>query len=375
MQIPMNDRLIITGGGTGGHIFPALAIAEAVKEKLPHADILFVGAKGRMEMNIVPQAGYKIIGLDCAGFQRNKILKNLKLPFKILKSLIQAYKIVISFKPSAVVGVGGYASTPVLFLARLFKIPYLIQEQNSYAGIANKILAKGARYICVAYPGMEQFFPKNKLVLTGNPIRKNLIHVDLLRLPALFYFKLSDDKKTILVIGGSLGAESINRAIAANLDTIITNNVQLIWQTGKNFYEQALQITQPKSNSNGWGDVKVFKFIDRMDLAYAAANLVISRAGALSIAELANAAKPCILVPSPHVADNHQTHNALTLAKSSAAVVINDSQVKQTLVTTALKLLSNRDKLLELSTQISKFAKPNAAEEIADLTIKLMKKV
>ncbi|MFQ3575421.1 MAG: undecaprenyldiphospho-muramoylpentapeptide beta-N-acetylglucosaminyltransferase [Cytophagales bacterium] len=370
----MTKRFIISGGGTGGHIFPALAIAEALKESCHDAEFLFVGATGRMEMTKIPEAGYEIVGLNIAGFQRKNLLKNLTLPFKLIKSLFQAYSILKKFKPNAAVGVGGYASGPLLFVAGLLGVPCLIQEQNSYAGVTNRILAGFAKKICVAYEGMDRFFPKRKIVFTGNPVRKNLQDVNLQRLPAMLNFKLSSEKKTILVIGGSLGAKTINEAVALGLEKLIQNDIQLIWQTGKTYFEKASELTKPKPLSNGWGDVKVFDFIKRMDWAYAAADLVISRAGALSVSELALIGKPCILVPSPNVSEDHQTMNALSLAQHHAAVLVKDAEAKEVLIEKAIELIKNEEEMNLMSEKIKHWSKPNAATEIAEWILKISKK-
>lgn len=370
----MTKRFIISGGGTGGHIFPALAIAEALKEQCPEAEFLFVGAKGRMEMTKVPEAGYEIVGLDIAGFQRKELLKNLSLPFKLIKSIWMSLELLRKFKPDAVVGVGGYASGPLLFATGVLRVPYLIQEQNSYAGVTNRILAGNAKKICVAYENMDKFFPKKKIVFTGNPVRKNLQEVNLQKLPAMLNFKMAAEKKTILVIGGSLGARSINEAVAEGLEKINQKEVQLIWQTGKGYFEKAQELTKPRPLSNGWGDVKVFDFIKRMDWAYAAADLVISRAGALSVSELALIGKPCILVPSPNVAEDHQTKNAAALANNGAAILVKDHETKEQLIEKALETVQNDKKLRTLSENIKHWGKPSAASEIASLVLNICEK-
>jgi UDP-N-acetylglucosamine--N-acetylmuramyl-(pentapeptide) pyrophosphoryl-undecaprenol N-acetylglucosamine transferase len=368
-------KVLISGGGTGGHIYPALAIANAIKELVPEAEFLFVGAEDRMEMQKVPQAGYDIIGLPIAGLQRglnvNSIIKNLSFPFKLFKSLWKARAIVKGFKPDVAVGVGGYASGPMLWAATSAGVPALIQEQNSYAGLTNKLLAKRAKKICVAYDGMDKYFPSEKLVYTGNPVRKEIINASLLKLPGLFEFKFAADRKTILVIGGSLGARTINESIAAGLDKIRQAGYQLIWQTGKSYFTTAEKLAAPGPRSNGWGDAKVYEFVTRMDLAYGVADVVISRAGALSITELCTAEKPCILVPSPNVAEDHQTKNAEALTKINAALMVKDIDAKETLVDTVLALLANEEKQTELRTNIATLSKPNAAEVIAKEVISL----
>lgn len=298
-----NIKIILSGGGTGGHIFPAVSIANEIKKLVPTAEILFVGALGKMEMEKVPAAGYKIIGVPIAGVQRKFTWSNFKLPFLIIKSLLATRKIINDFKPDVVVGTGGFASGPVLKAASAKGIPTLLQEQNSYAGITNKILSKKASKICVAYEGMEKFFPKEKIILTGNPTRQDLLNVDGKKEEGYTYFKLDKTKKTILVIGGSLGARTINEAIGKGLQELANNNIQLVWQTGKGYFETAKQQAAPFNEKN----IYAHEFISRMDLAYAVADIVISRAGASSVSELCNLAKACILVPSPNVAEDHQT--------------------------------------------------------------------
>jgi UDP-N-acetylglucosamine--N-acetylmuramyl-(pentapeptide) pyrophosphoryl-undecaprenol N-acetylglucosamine transferase len=356
-------RFIISGGGTGGHIFPAIAIANELKKQKPDSDILFVGANGRMEMERVPAAGYKIKGLNIAGFQRGKILSNLGLPFKVLSSLLDARAIVKEFTPNAAIGVGGYASGPLLMAASLSGVPCVIQEQNSFAGITNKILSKRAKVICVAYEGMDKVFPKNKIVFTGNPVRAEILNKHVDRSEAFKYFGLDENKKTILIIGGSLGARTINESIHSYLQAHNDGQIQLLWQTGKSWSKENIN----KSN------IVQTAFIDRMDYAYAVADIIISRAGALSIAELQNIGKPIILVPSPNVTEDHQTHNAMALIKNNAALMIKDSESKEKLMTAALNLLSDEHLQKQLSENISKMAISNAAERIADEIIKQIK--
>jgi UDP-N-acetylglucosamine--N-acetylmuramyl-(pentapeptide) pyrophosphoryl-undecaprenol N-acetylglucosamine transferase len=357
-------RFIISGGGTGGHIFPAIAIANELKREVPDSEILFVGANGRMEMERVPAAGYKIKGLNIAGFQRGQLMSNIGLPFKVLSSLIDARSIVKEFKPDAAIGVGGYASGPLLMAASLSGVPCVIQEQNSFAGITNKILSKSARTVCVAYEGMDKIFPKEKIVLTGNPVRGEILNKEVDRTEAYNYFGLNENKKTILVIGGSLGAKTINESINAYLKSdAFVNDIQLLWQTGKSWKgEKAL-----------WENVVELPFIDRMDYAYAAADIIISRAGALSIAELQNIGKPVILVPSPNVTEDHQTHNAMALVKNNAAILIKDSESKDKLMSTAMGLLADKKKQAELSQNISKMAISDAAERIVSEILKVSK--
>ncbi|MFN0050220.1 MAG: undecaprenyldiphospho-muramoylpentapeptide beta-N-acetylglucosaminyltransferase [Cytophagales bacterium] len=366
-SMPKQLKIIISGGGTGGHIFPAIAIANELKLRNPETEILFVGAEGRMEMEKVPQAGYKIIGLNVAGIQRQlnlkNIIKNLQFPFKLIDSLVQARKIIKEFKPNVVIGVGGYASGPILWAAQGKKIPTLIQEQNSFAGITNKILGKKANKICIAYEDVAQYFPKEKIVLTGNPVRKDILHADLLRLPAMLNFKLSAEKKTILVIGGSLGARTINQAIENDINKLIDSGYQLVWQTGKNF-----DSTKIKYN----GSFFVSPFIKEMHWAYAAADVIISRAGALSVSELCIIGKPVILVPSPNVSEDHQTKNAMALVNKDAAILVKDADAKGTLVDKVLELLKDESQCDKLSANIKMLEKPKATEEIVDEVLKMI---
>ena len=370
-------RIIISGGGTGGHIFPAVAIANTLKAKLADdVEILFVGAEGKMEMEKVPQSGYKIVGLPVAGIQRglkiSSIVKNLSLPFKVLNSLLKAKKVIKEFKPDVVVGVGGYASGPVLYAAQSAGVPTLIQEQNSFAGITNKILAKSAKKICVAYEGMGKFFPQHKILFTGNPVRSDVADAGMMKLAAMFHFKLSAEKKTILVIGGSLGARTINESVAGGLDKIKEAGYQLIWQTGKTFFPKAEELTSPKFKSNGWGEAKAFEFIKEMHLAYGAADVVISRAGALSISELCLVGKPVVLVPSPNVAEDHQTQNALALVNKGAAILVKDAEARETLIDQVLQLLADEKKQEQLKENIVKLGRKDAADKIAEEVIKLI---
>lgn len=362
-------KVILSGGGTGGHIFPAVAIANEIKRIVPTVEILFVGALGKMEMEKVPNAGYKIIGVPIAGFQRKFTLSNLKLPFLIIRSMLMTRKIIADFKPDVVVGTGGYASGPLIKVATGKGIPALIQEQNSYAGITNKILSKKAAKICVAYEGMERFFPKEKIIMTGNPVRQDIKDLLSKKEEAYNYFKLKPSRKTILVIGGSLGARTINEAIGNNISMFSEKEIQLIWQTGKAYSEKAKEQTA-QLNANG---IFAFDFISRMDLAYACADLVISRAGASSVSELCNTAKPCILVPSPNVAEDHQTKNALALSSKNAAILIKDQDAAQNLVQSSIELISSGDRMKELSVNISKLAFPDSANVIAKEVLKLAK--
>jgi UDP-N-acetylglucosamine--N-acetylmuramyl-(pentapeptide) pyrophosphoryl-undecaprenol N-acetylglucosamine transferase len=363
----MSKRIIISGGGTGGHIFPAIAIANALKKLDPATEILFVGASGRMEMEKVPAAGYKIIGLDIQGIQRKSLWKNVMFPIKLLKSVRKAVQIIKDFKPDAAVGVGGYASGPLLYAASLKGIPTLIQEQNSYAGITNKWLGAKAKKICVAFDGMEKFFPHDRIIKTGNPIRKESVNIDGKHIQALELYKLSSFKKTILVTGGSLGARTLNNSILAGIDKLTAADVQVIWQTGKFYYKTVLE----QLGSNHHPNICVVEFLSRMDLAYAAADIIISRAGAGTIAELCVVKKPVILVPSPNVAEDHQTKNALALVETNAAVFVADRDAEAKLVDKALELLNDKELQKRLSNNIGMLAQPNADEVIAKEVIQI----
>lgn len=360
-------KVIISGGGTGGHIYPAIAIANAVRYQDTSAEILFVGALGRMEMQKVPAAGYKIEGLPISGIQRRLTFSNVLFPFKVISSLLKAYGLLKKFKPQVAIGVGGYASWPLLQAASWLGIPTMIQEQNSYAGVSNKFLAKKAKKICVAYEGMGKFFPKDKLIVTGNPVRKDIKKSPELRQEALRFFGLKEGKRTILVIGGSLGARTINESIGSNLDKFINEEVQVVWQTGKSYFEKSKNVAA----SFGETHIKISEFIYEMNLAYAAADIVISRAGALSISELCMVGKPCILVPSPNVAEDHQTKNAMALAGIDAALMIKDSEAAERLVTEALKLLDDVSRQETYRKNIVKLAKPHAADEIASIVFEI----
>jgi UDP-N-acetylglucosamine--N-acetylmuramyl-(pentapeptide) pyrophosphoryl-undecaprenol N-acetylglucosamine transferase len=357
-----NLKVVIGGGGTGGHIFPALSIANVVKSKYPKAEILFIGAENRMEMERVPAMGYPIIGLPVAGFDRKNLLKNLVVLFKLIRSMLKARKIVKNFHPDIVVGVGGYASGPTLRAANQLKIPTLLQEQNSYAGITNKLLAKKASTICVAYKGMETFFPPGKIVLTGNPIRRDLVCSDEKRKAAFDFFNLNPAKKTILVLGGSLGARTINESVLSSIEAIRNSNAQFIWQCGK-YYYQDLRL-QMETDERKTENIRLLEFISRMDLAYSVADLVISRAGAGSISELSALGKPIILVPSPNVAEDHQTKNAMALVKKNAAVMIADKNAQKELIPQALELIDDKIQLQELSNNILTMALPDADAKI-----------
>ena len=360
-------RVILSGGGTGGHIFPAVAIANEIKKLVPHAEILFVGALGKMEMEKVPAAGYKIIGVPIAGLQRKFTLSNLKLPFLIIQSLLKTRKIVSEFIPDVVVGTGGYASGPLLKAATNKGIPALLQEQNSYAGITNKILSKKASKICVAYEGMEQFFPKEKIILTGNPVRQDITNIAAKRDEAFEFFKLDKSRKTILVVGGSLGAKGINEAMSEGLQQLADNNIQLIWQTGKTYFETAKQQTAAFESKN----IRAVDFITRMDLAYAFADVVISRAGAGAISELCIVQKPSILVPLLTAAEDHQTKNAMSLVNKKAAILVRDDQAKANLIKEAIALINNNALQQEISKNCGLLAMPNSTNIIANEVLKL----
>ncbi|MDR3328956.1 MAG: undecaprenyldiphospho-muramoylpentapeptide beta-N-acetylglucosaminyltransferase [Prevotellaceae bacterium] len=364
-------RVIISGGGTGGHVFPAIAIANALKLADGNAEILFVGAEGRMEMEKVPAAGYRILGLPVVGIQRKLLsLRNLSVPLKLLRSMRRAAKIVSDFKPDVAVGVGGYASAPILRVAQKRGIPTLIQEQNSYAGLTNKLLAKRAKTVCVAYEGMERFFPERKLVFTGNPVRQDLENVAQLRNEALAHFGLTQGKQTVLVIGGSLGARTVNMSVMRHIaDVVAAAGVQLLWQVGKHYEQDVRQQLARYDCSN----IKMLSFIQRMDYAYAAADVVITRAGAATISELCIVKKPCILVPSPNVAEDHQTANAMALVQKNAAILVHDDEAEATLIPTALRLVGDAKGRQALSRSIGKLAAADAASRIAKEVIQLTK--
>ena len=354
-------RFIISGGGTGGHIFPAIAIADELKRRLPDAEILFVGAKDRMEMQKVPQAGYPIEGLWISGLQRKLSWQNLLFPLKFISSLLKSRSIIKRFKPDAVIGTGGFASGAVVKVAGQMGIPTFIQEQNSYAGITNKMLAKNAHKICVAYDAMEQFFPKEKIVKTGNPIRDGLLNIGEYRSEGLSYFHLDSQRKTLLVLGGSLGAHRINQLIEQQLPFFEQLGVQVLWQCGKLYYEE-----YKKYNSE---QVRVLAFIDRMELAYAAADVIISRAGASSVSELCVVGKPVIFIPSPNVAEDHQTKNARAIADKQAAILLRESELNEQFANTFSKLIANEAQQEALSAHIKALAQPNATKDIVNLIL------
>jgi len=363
-------RILISGGGTGGHIFPALAIGGAIQERYPNAVVEFVGALGRMEMEKVPAHGYKIHGLWISGIQRKKLWKNFLLPIKIVSSMNKVRNIINNFKPDAVIGVGGYASGPLLRAAIKKGIPSLIQEQNSFPGITNKLLAKKVNRICVAYPGMEKYFPSGKLVVTGNPVRQFPELSAIEKAEAYEFFGLAPDKKTVLVVGGSLGAGTINQSIWKDIDKIIESPGQMIWQTGKGYFHDLNE----KMAGKRYDNIRMMPFIDKMHFAYAIADTVVSRAGAISISELELMKKPVILIPSPNVAEDHQTKNAKTLLEADAAVMVRDAEAVDKLVDTMLGLLSDQPLQNELANNIAGFAKPDAADHIVDEIIKLIER-
>lgn len=363
--------MIISGGGTGGHIFPALAIANEFRERHPDADILFVGAEGRMEMTRVPEAGYRIIGLWISGIQRSLTLSNLLFPLKLLASLMKAKKIVREFKPDVVIGTGGYASGPIMMAATRKGIATVIQEQNSFAGLTNKQVAGKATRICVAYDGMEKYFPKDKIVITGNPVRKDILQTSGKRADALTHFGLENNKKTLLIIGGSLGARTINESVLGRLSLLRDANVQVIWQTGKVYYDSYIE----KLKDQDLSSVRVLAFVREMDLAYAAADVVISRSGALAVSELCIAGKPAILVPSPNVAEDHQTRNAMALVEKNAALLISDREAADKLIPEVIRLLQDDSRKRSLSENITKLARPNATRDIVNEIEKLLTSV
>ena len=357
-------NILLSGGGTGGHIYPAIAIANELKQRNPNAKFLFVGANDRMEMEKVPQAGYKIKGLNISGFQRSLTVKNLTFPIKLIHSLYKAKNIIKKFKPNIVIGTGGFASGPTLFMANKKSIPSLIQEQNSYPGITNKLLAKKVQKICVAYNNLEAYFPKEKIIKTGNPVRQDLLEISNKREEAIDYYKLDKTKKTIVILGGSLGSRVINQTIEKYLDEIINNNVQIIWQTGKLYFNDYKKYNDKEG-------VQVLSFVQRMDLLYAASDIIVSRAGAGSISELCIVGKPVIFIPSPNVAEDHQTKNALAIIKEEAALMIKENDLEN-FMNTLEDLIKNEAKQNLLKKNIKKMALPNATSQIVDEIEKLI---
>lgn len=362
-------KIIISGGGTGGHIFPAVSIANEIRHRFPDAEILFIGAADRMEMERVPAAGYKIIGLPVSGFNRADKLKNFRVLMRLMKSLRMAKRIIRDFKPDIAIGVGGYASGPTLWMASSLHIPILIQEQNSYAGVTNKLLGKRASKICVAYRGMDKFFPEDRIVTTGNPVRKDLEKVRDKDAEAFNYFGLEAGKPTLLIVGGSLGARTINQGVRVGLKSLTDAGVQVIWQTGRSYYDSIKKELESLNCRGLWFS----DFISRMDYAYAAADLVVSRAGAGTISELCILKKAAILVPSPNVAEDHQTKNARALSDNNAAILIPDDVAEKQLIPTAIELLGDKEKLQYLSEHIALFAQYNSAERIVDEVVKVIK--
>jgi len=357
-------KFILSGGGTGGHIYPAIAIANELKARFPDAEFLFVGAKDKMEMQKVPQAGYNIKGLWIAGLQRKLTLQNVLFPIKLINSLWKSRMILQQFKPNVVIGTGGFASGPLLQMANMMDIPTVIQEQNSYPGITNKLLSKKANKICVAYENLERFFPKEKMILTGNPVRQDLIDIESKKEEAIQYFNLDANKKTVLVLGGSLGARRVNQLIEKELDTILSQDVQVIWQCGKLYFEEYKKYNSQK--------VQVSAFIDRMDLVYAAADIVISRAGASSVSELCIVGKPVIFIPSPNVAEDHQTKNAKTIVDKKAALMLKETELDLQFSLVFESLLKDSGKQDQLSKNIKQLALPNATKQIVDEILKLV---
>ena len=359
-------KFILSGGGTGGHIYPAVAIANELKLRFPDCEILFVGAQDKMEMQKVPQAGYNIEGLWIAGIQRKITLQNMMFPLKLVSSLWKSRKIIKKFKPDAVIGTGGFASGPLLQVANSNNIPTVIQEQNSYPGITNKILSKKANAICVAYENLERFFPKDKIVFTGNPVRQDLLDSDSKTQEGITHFKLDDNKRTLLILGGSLGARRVNQLIEKELDFFLASGIQVFWQCGKLYFEEYKKYNDKEN-------VQVVAFIDRMDLIYAAADFVISRAGASSVSELCLVGKPTIFIPSPNVAEDHQTKNAKAIVDKKGAILLKENELDDQFETTFSELISNENHQKELSQNIKKLAKPNATKDIVEQIIKLIK--
>jgi len=362
-------KILLSGGGTGGHIFPAVAIADGLKEKFADAEFLFVGAKGRMEMEKVPQSGYKIVGLWISGIQRKLDIRNISFPFKLISSLWKALGIIRNFKPDVAIGTGGYASGPLLYMAARKKVPTLILEQNSYPGITNKLLAKKVNTICVATPGMEKYFDKEKLVITGSPIRDRITNSKITRKEACEFFNLDTEKSIMLIIGGSQGARGINLAVAANIKQLCDKGIQILWQTGINYFEEALELVK----SNGLEDsVFVHKFIMEMEMAYAACDFIVSRSGAIALAEIVQVEKACIFIPLPSAAEDHQTKNALTLVNGNAALLLKEKEAVDSLFTMVNDVMLDKNKKQNLISNIRKFKTTNATQNIVDEVIKLI---
>ena len=362
-------KVLVSGGGTGGHIFPAIAIANAIKELRPEAEFLFVGAEGKMEMEKVPAAGFNIKGLWISGFNRSLSLSNLMFPFKLISSMLRASKIVKEFKPDVAIGTGGFASGPTLRVASQKGVPCLIQEQNSFPGVTNRILSGKAKSICVAYDGMEKYFGNEKTLLTGNPVRKEVVQIEGKRKQAIEFFGLNPEKKTLLIVGGSLGAQSVNNAVLNNLSAFLELGIQIVWQTGKTSYKEISEATQEYSKKG----VYVHEFIYKMDLGYAAADMVISRAGAIAVSELCLVSKPTILVPFPFAAEDHQTKNAMSLVEKNAAILVRDADVNSGLIEAITVLIQNPEKGNELTNNIKELGKPNAANQIAEEVLRICK--
>jgi len=364
-----NYKFIVSGGGTGGHIFPALSIADGLRKHFPECEILFVGAEGKMEMEKVPAAGYRIVGLPVAGFHRGEIWRNFGFIPKLIRSMLEAKKVVKGFRPDVVIGVGGYASGPILRVAASLGIPTVLQEQNSFAGVTNKILGRKAKKICVAYDKMERFFPAEKIVFTGNPIRKGLESITPSTAESKEFFNITTDQLVILVVGGSLGARTLNQSMLASLELIRKSDVIIIWQTGKYYFEAI----QKQLNENPVPNIRLMEFIPRMDLAYSVADLVISRAGAGTISELCMVAAASILVPSPNVSEDHQTSNAMSLVEKDAAILVKDTVAVKELISDALALVNQKEKCLKLSQNIKRLATPRATEDIVEVIANLLK--
>ena len=361
-------KVIVSGGGTGGHIFPAVSIANEIRDRYPDADILFVGALGKMEMERVPAAGYKIVGLPVMGFPRKPSVRMITFFWKLFQSMRKANKVISDFRPDVAIGVGGFASGPVLKAVVRKNVPAVLQEQNSYAGVTNKLLAAKVKKICVAYPNMERYFPAEKIVMTGNPIRKNLLEPIADKTEAYGHFNLNADQPVVLIVGGSLGARTLNESVMANIDLIRRSDVQIVWQTGSYYYKEMLQRLGAECPSN----LHPMEFVSRMDMAYAIADVVISRAGAGTISELCLLGKPAVLVPSPNVAEDHQTKNAMALVENQAALLIKDANSKNELIKETFKLLGDKQRLHSLSENIRKLGRPNAAKEIVDVIMEVI---